>query len=693
MRNVYGVNELLQRIPELRALLHEPSCRRAIESGSPFQVYRALLFARLFKRCPDQQDLLDTLLAQRRLFARSLPEGRASSLTWGSRRLGCQWQDDSATAAQHDVDGSFLASLRLFIAGLPTFSLGTYLIQPAIPPNTSSKQGHQWHVLAQVPERFSRWLTARLLAGLAALTIGSVGWFAYQQTHTQEILVINAFSDALEVELDGQTLRVPAHAGRQLRVRIGKLRGQAQTTALPTRPAFVVDQLEQHIQHSAGFTVWNLAGAAPLLIAGASATDNDNDPTVACGQRVFNLGKDVAIQYLTPSQPEREGGAQLATCQQYAQEHQQIALLSHALLTQALLLDWEMPATLAAINAARANNDVAAIQVAQHAARAKPDQLAYQVLLQDTRVDAGQRELIVQELQQTTKPESPITLFLAAQLQTGADGIAAMQVAHERFPQEPTILHSLVWRKAIHGYYAEAYQDLQGLHQLAPGTADRLFDLEVQLLLTQNRPLDAIKLLQNTVRDRRAERRADHAADFALVARQSRIDPEFWLKELPAAKNDLGLLDFYRVRAGLKPYQNPILHSPQVKLALALRSNPAQAITLAAAQNPLQLAQLSKAQLSLLLAEANRLNQTTLIAQTRPLLGLNKADASLLQQFVRGENVDIDHADLDLEVQSAAFLVRARNTQISPAERNQLRSRAAQTDLLHSVISTALAQW
>lgn len=704
-------NNLLQRIPELRVLLDEPSCRRAIQSGSAFRVYRALLFARFFKRCPQHQDLLNTLLTQRRLFANTRSHtGQYSAQVWGSRLFGCQWQDESASAAQHDVDGSFLAGLVFFVAGIPLFSLGSYLVKP----NTQSgAKQNPLTIMAPVPEQFSRWLNSRLLLAVFMLLIGSGSWLFYQQSHTQEILVINAFSDALEVEIDGQKRRIPAHASSQLTIRIGLVKGVAQSSALNNKPAFVVDRLQQKIKHRAGPSVWNIAGAAALLIS----SDTTTDAAVACGQRFVELNtphkaSDAPLRYLppnisSPGNDDTDGGAspQLSTCRIYAIEHQQEALLSDALLAQAVLLDWDLPATQAAIAAAKTSGDAAAIEVAKRAADAKPTQLAYQVLLQDTRIDAGEQNLVAQELQQTiqqtsqqttqqtTQQNSPISHFLAAQLQTGAEGIVAMQAAYQRFPQEPAILQNLVWRKAVHGHYAEAYQDLQRLHQLSPGAAEPLFDLEVQLLLVQGRNLDAIKLLQTTIRDTRAERRADHAADFALVARQSRIDPEFWLKELPAAKNDLSLLDFYRVRAGLKPYQNPFLHTPSVKLALALRSNPTQALSIAQTLNPLQLAQLSKAQLSLLLAEANRQNQDNLSAQTRALLHLNKANTLLLQQYVRGDNVEIDTADFDLEVQSAAFLVRSRNVQIGAQERNQLRNRAAQTDILRSVISTALAQW
>jgi hypothetical protein len=39
------------------------------------------------------------------------------------------------------------------------------------------------------------------------------------------------------------------------------------------------------------------------------------------------------------------------------------------------------------------------------------------------------------------------------------------------------------------------------------------------------------------------------------------------------------------------------------------------------------------------------------------------------------------------------MLVRSRNASLPAAERAQLRARAAQTDLLHSVVTRALAKW
>lgn len=691
-------NDLLQRVPELRLLLEDPACRRALQSGSSFQVYRALLFARFFKRCPQHQDLLDSLLAQRRLFAKPLAAAsKRSDPTWGSHFFGCQWQDASANVAQHDIDGSFLVNLRFFFLSIPLLTFGSYLVKP---DTSSATKGKKLLVLAQVPVQFAQWRNTRLLLAACVLAIATPTWLIYQQSHTQEMRIINAFSDALEIDIDGQKRRVPAHGSTQLNVRIGLVKGFAQSSAPNAKAAFMIDQFQQKIKHSAGLTVWNIAGAAPLLIDSGA----DGESTVGCGQRLIELNVTnhvvASVLHYLPSSAagtdaELDNGAtpQLNTCRTYMLEHQQVVALSDALLAQAFLLDWDLPATRAAIVAAKANSDAAAIAVAKRAAAAKPEQLRYQMLLQETRIDGGEEALVAQELQQATQQNTPIPHFLAAQLQSGEAGIAAMQAAATRFPQDPTILHSLVWRKAIHAHYVEAYHDLQRLHQLSPSAADTLFDLEVQLLLVQGRNLDAIKLLQASVRDTRAEHRADRAADFALVARQSRIDPEFWLKELPAAKNDPGLLDFYRVRAGLKPYQVPFLHSPLVKLALALRSDPAQALALAQTLNPLQLAQLSKAQLSLLLAEANRQNVSALAIQTRDLLHLNKADTVLLQQFVRGGNVDIDNADFELEIQSAANLVRSRNPQISSPERAQLRNRAIQTDLLRSVISTAIAQW
>jgi hypothetical protein len=78
---------------------------------------------------------------------------------------------------------------------------------------------------------------------------------------------------------------------------------------------------------------------------------------------------------------------------------------------------------------------------------------------------------------------------------------------------------------------------------------------------------------------------------------------------------------------------------------------------------------------------------------TRTALLLSPAENDLLQQFIRGEEVEITDADIAIEIQSAAHFIRSRNQQLSAQERASLRHKAEKIDFMRGIISTALRQW
>ena len=162
---------------------------------------------------------------------------------------------------------------------------------------------------------------------------------------------------------------------------------------------------------------------------------------------------------------------------------------------------------------------------------------------------------------------------------------------------------------------------------------------------------------------------------------------------MPAAENNADLLDFYRVRAGLRPLQTQETQSSFVKLALALRNDPAQALNIARGMNRRQLSLLATDQLSLLLGEVVRTKDAPLYAMMSGMLALPQSKTTLLESFMRGEPVSIEAIDIDLNIQSAACFIRSRNAHLSAQERASLRSRAARTDLLLGPVTTALHQW
>jgi hypothetical protein len=59
----------LERVPELLSLAErDASLRRAIEKGRPHAAYRRLFFMRWLGKAGADRDLINTLLAKRRLF-------------------------------------------------------------------------------------------------------------------------------------------------------------------------------------------------------------------------------------------------------------------------------------------------------------------------------------------------------------------------------------------------------------------------------------------------------------------------------------------------------------------------------------------------------------------------------------------------------------------------------------------------
>ena len=67
--------DVLERIPELRALCADRAVAKAVASGDPIRIYRALAWARLMGRLGAHREVADDLLRHRYRFARPVPEG------------------------------------------------------------------------------------------------------------------------------------------------------------------------------------------------------------------------------------------------------------------------------------------------------------------------------------------------------------------------------------------------------------------------------------------------------------------------------------------------------------------------------------------------------------------------------------------------------------------------------------------
>ena len=674
---------LIHRIPELQALADDHKIRRAIETGDSFKVYRALLMANLFRRLPKQRDLITMLTSERRLFAKPLSDAPLSTKV---KFISF----DFIGGSEHDTDGSYIAMRALVIfSKWPLFPLGSFIVKNA------GKQ--EWQLVAHAPLGIKAWLGTRALAiGLATLVLSSAV-LSYHSTHTQDFIILNGFDLPVMVTLDGENIKLRPQGIISTNVKTGHARGTASVDKIG-----IIDDFDHDIVSNDGTTVWNIAGATPLLhptiVSAKTGTDTEskNTPSVYCGQRFIELGMKLTASKITLAKTASETGpVGIAMCIKYAAENGQEKIIAPALEALALIYDWSLSYTIDAISAAKLVSQTEAIRVATRAIGAKPGQSEYERLYQELRDEAGEHDALLREYFERAKqePDSASIQFLYASLLSGPAGVSAMQTLSQQFPQNADILQSLVTRKLLHDDTAGAYRDLVRLRKLSPKHADRLLESEVRILLAERRGIEALQVLNNAVRDKAAAKRPDHAADFALVAKQINVKPDFWLKELPAAEKNADMLDFYRVRAGLRPLQTQDTQSAFVKLALALRNDPAEALRISKRMNRHQLSFLATDQLSLLYGEAIRNKDAELQLKMEGMLPLSKAKTKLLEEFMSGGEVNLDELDIDLDIQSAARFIRSRNPQLTAKERAILRNQAEKTDVLLGPVTTALHQW
>lgn len=687
--------QLLQRIPELHLLAELPQIRRAIETGDPFKVYRALILARLFRRLPEHRELLNTLISERRLFAKGY---KNRPYLAGMNALGFSFLG----AAETDTDDSHIA-LHAFtiLSTIPLIPLGCYVVK---------KTGErQWHIYARAPLGILGWLYTRGLA-LALVTLILFGAVhSYHQASTQDMTLLNGFELPVLVTLNQTSMTVPPQGRATINLKHGIVSGSASFERFG-----MIEQFRQTINSNDHTMIWNIAGAAPLLhtsqnAQAASEGSSTLTKTVYCGssflefadlkeafgkatESINSQNSGQLTMLSSANSPELPG---ISICSNYALEHARENTMASALEALALMHEWDEAYTLNAVKAAQQVSTTEALRVLQRARKAHHDTLAFELRYQELRDEAGQHQALQTEYAEYARlhPDSASAQFLYASLFSGSAGISAMQESARRFPQDAAILRSLVWRKAIHADYSGAQQDLNSLRQLSPKDADLLLNTELSILLSQGRKLDALNLLNALMRDKKAGQRAARAADFALVARQAKADPEHWFKQFPAADNDAESINFHRIRAGLPVAKPSHAQSPYVKLALALRNNPTLAIKLAKEFNRYQLSSLAPDQILLLHGEAVRRKDQTLISLTQDSLNLSRFEAQILHAYMRGEEIDLDQSDFDIGVQAGAFLIRSRNMQLSDQERASLRARAAKTDFMRGAVSTALHQW
>ncbi|GGC66926.1 tetratricopeptide repeat protein [Undibacterium terreum] len=692
--------QLLQRVPELEALIDDPRIRKAIESGDPFKVYRALVWAKWLRRLPQHRDTVELLVGHRRLFAKPLK--RSPSLGTVNS-VGFSFVGE----VESDTDGSHIALHALVVLfAVPVVPLGAYLVR--------STGERQWSIFARVPMGLFGWLYSRGLAAglLTTLLAGAVG--SYHKSQTQDIMVLNGLPVALQVELDGKKQTIPPEGRTTINVAAGLVKGSATAGQLGA-----VDSFDQDVKSQSGYVIWNIAGASPLMRENVTYYKTrpdkppaDAPPNIYCGQRYIEMPHaDFAFEQpaekVSMSKHDNlvsrshidiihQGNrSALDLCTVYLFSVGQPGKTAPLYEAQAVLSGWDSAKTSAAVRMASEGAVFEGVRIAERAIAAKPDDIDLHRVYQAARENAGQYDAMLREYaaQAKQQPASAKAQYLYAVMLKGTQGLDAMESVAQKFGNEPHVLRTLTWRRTVAGNYAGAMQSYLRLKQVSPDIAADVIDNQVQALVAQGRLREALDVLAESFRAKNARNKARDAGDFALIARMAGGDPLSLVTELPDSPEFAKDVDMVRVRAGLEPKQAAAENSRAVNLAMALRNNPGQALKLAHTMKRGEFFSLQEEQLALLYCEAARMQDKAIQTQLAVSFGMTSRDLEFLSRYVRGEPVPLASISLDLPVQAAAMFVRSRNTALPWVERETLRRSAARTDLFHSVISSALQQW
>ncbi|MFZ6657499.1 tetratricopeptide repeat protein [Undibacterium sp. TJN19] len=696
--------QLFQRVPELLALSEDPKISRAIETGDPFKVYRALVLARLFRRLPEHKAVLKALTQERRLFAKPLK----STPSLGSiNSIGFSFIGES----EKDSDGSYIA-LHAFVIlfAIPLVPLGSYVVRVSGP--------NQWQIFARAPLGILGWLYTRGLAMILVVLVLTGAAHSYHESNYQDLTLLNGFEVPLTVSFGNQVISVPAQGRTTITLEAGIQHGTARAIK-----AGVIDTLDTTLESSDRYSIWNIAGAAPLVrntivytkesLPRADNVNNTGGQTVYCGKRFIELSNikyafteppqtmtmskhenETRVEHITViSQPKTAG---VFSCINYAFSRNQEKQMTMAMDALLPLKDWDPRYVDVALQIARSTSTAEAIRLSRRIVKENPGNIIMERNLQDIRDEAGEHELMLREYAERArqKPDASNEQYLYVSLFSGIDGLQRMAELAQKFPDNTNILRSLVWRKAAHGDVAGAYHDLTHLHQLSQQDANYLFEVEIRLLLAQQRHKEALKLLETTLSDKKTEHYSERALEFGLIARQLNMDPQKYLHSFPDKAQNDQILDAVRMRAGLPLNKAENKDAPIIKLGFVLREKPDQALALLTEIHAMELRSLlGRDQLGLLYGEAVRTHNQTAINKLQSLLYLSKADLKLYDQFVCGENVNLDAADIEPDLLASAFFIRSRNPGLSSQEKTNWRQRAAKTDVLQGGVTTAIKQW
>ena len=676
---------LLQRAPELEPIAAAvPTIGEALRSGKPHRVYRALWWARLLGRVPSiYRDTAKRLLGQRRLFLEPITSapGLFTVNGIGTKLYG---SDESAG------DGLTIGVHYLVFVFIPAFPLSAYLYR---------SEGRNYNFYGKVPLGDITWVWKNALVWVAALGLLGAGAAAFHASRYADVWVLNA----LPVEVTATVGEAEIHVGA----------GGREHVEVPSGPVHVAIKLadgalveEGDLEASAGkdLVAWNVGGLAPLFVERVvyRATPAENPPIeVLCGQRavvrdpVQDLFKDPP-QSVSMSKGSSsvtrihvdQIGTDWKTCAGWAvspdapEEPFEViadAAASPAFGATALVVS-------ANLRAARVGPSAAADWLGLRIKDSKvvDDHRLYQDLMER----AGRLEelLPIYAARHHAAPDDPDAAYLYARTLPSGEALTLSLAALARSPGNANLMRTRTYSLYQQRRFDEAAASIAEARAVDPEASPLYAGLWIEIHAALGRYDVAA---EGCAPQEGAD--ADLALDCLRLAALSGKEVS---SPIPAG-TELSGASYVQARAGAEvdPSQLGEQESPVLlDLLTALQTGPDAALAIFRDHPELHESALDTETALVLFGAAVATGDSASADRLRKA-GYGETAWTGLLSFIEKGTIEAEYDDATHPLRAVAELMRARMPGLTPGDRDSLRAAAQRDDLLHGLVSMALARW
>jgi hypothetical protein len=700
---------LVTRVPELLRLAQaHATLARAIERGKPHAVYRALFWLKLLGKTDRDSELVNQLLASRRLFIQPL-EGAPTMLTYngvGSRPYGNSEPDSS--------DGTYIMTLYLVVLFVPVYPLAAYLVRGA--------SGEGWSFFGKVPLSSVGyvWQRALALAGVGAVAFGIFNAVGAARYNT--VQVVNALPATVEVQVGaGGPVKVERGGVVGVRTKVGN---QDVVVRLDGKE---LERGKLDVKRGFDVVAWNVMGAAPLFLEtvsysaeGSSSPPAPNsEPRFSCGERQV-LQEDV--DYAFRDAPEsikmdkhesvtRRSHFDLAKtppvfCVFELNHRKELVKAQQLALDLAKVSDYDLETVARLTNWLAEKGDSArALAMSDEGRKRHDGELEQHRLYQSLALAAAQRAQVTEEYRARAKahPESADAAYLLGRVLTGAEADQFVTSALQRFPRHPPLLRSAAYRALLREDHAAVVQAVETLRSVDPKAWQDSVSLELRALAATGKVDEARKVVDECLHSPGLD--DGNRFEYAIAARLlSRFEPR-------VAPPDLDILNGQnkehtatlrltaRVLSGEELDEKELrqLDNERLKTRLELEAlthrDPGAALAKVVRGDDASPG-LDATSWALLSCEAARLDQHhPALERLLRWTPFGRAGAEALVDYVRTGKTSPELEDLAWEARAAADYVRSRSLPPNSPESEALRGRATRQDALRGAVTLAMNEW